>query len=415
MIITDEELLALLNSEETQERFFYPVTLYALDGVAYQAAKAVTLPEFATLRRTQPDARWPWEGLFAAGAIALFDPASHVGADYLPQLMNQSDGIYRLSDDWLAGVHDRYQQWQQWLAQMQILLLEDHPFQGAHIQQEIQGLGLSCQWVQDGDACIQVLEQGGVKLLISDLSLVEQDAIGLLMSQPQYQQSGLPIILLSAHDQTLIDGARRLLHDAGFNVVAALAKPLLSDDLLRLLKALYLGPQRQQRLSGLRRTVRSWQGEEKGLLGLLSDPPSPLPIWLGVTGLPPRWELVRDWLGRQGRDATKLTLVIHRRDHLLSQAERFALVLQASLAGVKLALLLDNDQHMPFDLLERVPLQHLLLGQSLLPGLEAMTADSLLGRFIYRARELGIALYLDDPFNLLDSTLWRDRGMTGRW
>ncbi|MFM1713982.1 response regulator [Aeromonas salmonicida] len=412
MIITDEELLALLNSEETQERFFYPVTLYALDGVAYQAAKAVTLPEFATLRRTQPDARWPWEGLFAAGAIALFDPASHAGADYLPQLMNQSDGIYRLSDDWLAGVHDRYQQWLQWLAQMQILLLEDHPFQGAHIQQEIQGLGLSCQWVQDGDACIQALEQGGVKLLISDLSLVEQDAIGLLMSQPQYQQSGLPIILLSAHDQTLIDGARRLLHDAGFNVVAALAKPLLSDDLLRLLKALYLGPQRQQRLSGLRRTVRSWQGEEKGLLGLLSDP---LPIWLAVTGLPPGWELVRDWLGRQGRDATELTLVIHRRDHLLSQAERFALVLQASLAGVKLALLLDNDQHMPFDLLERVPLQHLLLGQSLLPGLEAMTADSLLGRFIHRARELGIALYLDDPFNLLDSTLWRDRGMTGRW
>jgi hypothetical protein len=147
----------------------------------------------------------------------------------------------------------------------------------------------------------------------------------------------------------------------------------------------------------------------------LSDPPSPLPIWLAVTGLPPRWELVRDWLGRQGRDATELTLVIHRRDHLLSQAERFALVLQASLAGVKLALLLDNDQHMPFDLLERVPLQHLLLGQSLLPGLEAMTADSLLGRFIYRARELGIALYLDDPFNLLDSTLWRDRGITGRW
>lgn len=137
MIITDEELLALLNSEETQERFFYPVTLYALDGVAYQAAKAVTLPEFATLRRTQPDARWPWEGLFAAGAIALFDPASHAGADYLPQLTNQSDGIYRLSDDWLAGVHDRYQQWLQWLAQMQILLLEDHPFQGAHIQQEI--------------------------------------------------------------------------------------------------------------------------------------------------------------------------------------------------------------------------------------------------------------------------------------
>ena len=74
MIITDEELLALLNSEETDERLFHPVTIYALDGVAYRTAKAVELPEFATLRRTRPDACWQWEGLFAAGAIALFDP-----------------------------------------------------------------------------------------------------------------------------------------------------------------------------------------------------------------------------------------------------------------------------------------------------------------------------------------------------
>ena len=82
---------------------------------------------------------------------------------------------------------------------------------------------MPCQWVQDGNACIKALAGGEVKLLVSDLSLVEQDAISLLMSQPQYQHSGLPIVLLSAHDQTLIDGARRLLHDAGFNVLAALA------------------------------------------------------------------------------------------------------------------------------------------------------------------------------------------------
>lgn len=327
----------------------------------------------------------------------------------------QAEGIYRLTDDWLAGVNGRYLAWQEWLAQTRVLLLEDHPFQGAHIQQEIRGLGLPCQWVQDGNACIKALAGGEIKLLVSDLSLVDQDAISLLMSQPQYQHSGLPIVLLSAHDQTLIDGARRLLHDAGFNVLAALAKPLLADDLLSLLKGLYLGPQRQRRLSGLRRTIRTWQGEEKGLLGLLSDPPSPLPIWLAVTGLPPRWELVREWLVQRGREPGELTLLIHRRDHLLSQAERFALVLQASLAGARLALLLDNDQHIPFDLLERMPLQHLLLGQSLLPSLEAMTPDSLLGRFINRARELGIALYLDDPFNLLDHNLWRDRGMAGRW
>ncbi|MNZ88389.1 hypothetical protein D3C78_1072790 [compost metagenome] len=78
-------------------------------------------------------------------------------------------------------------------------------------------------------------------------------------------------------------------------------------------------------------------------------------------------------------------------------------------------MLLDSIQHLPFDKLERLPLQHLLLGQHLLPELEAMATDSLLDRFIGRARELGIAIYIDDPFNLLDASPWQDRGITGRW
>jgi CheY-like chemotaxis protein len=416
MIITDEELLALLGSDVCLEPGFHPVSIYALDAASHQALKTAGVPDYANLHRTQPDPGWQWEGLFAAGAIALFDPASHGGAAYLPQLMMPGRGIYLLSDNWRAALEERVQQWRDWLAGLQVLLLEDHPFQGASIQQEIQQLGLSCQWVQDGDACLQALEQGKVGLLICDLSLAEQDAISLLMSHPQYQHSGLPIILLSAHDQTLIDGARRLLHDAGFNVLAALAKPLQSDDLLRLLKVLYLGPQRQRRLSGLKRTIRSWQGEVRGQLGLQADVASSgLPIWLALSGLPPHWEQLKTWLDQHGRQASELTLVIHRRDRLLSQADRFALVLQASLAGARLALLLDNAQHLPFDELERLPLQHLLLGQHLLPELEAMAVDSLLARFIGRAREQGIALYLDDPFKLLDANLWQDRGISGHW
>ncbi|MFM5147290.1 response regulator [Aeromonas rivipollensis] len=416
MIITDEELLALLESDVSQEPVFHPVSVYALDAVSHQAAKEAGLPAYASLHRTRPDASWQWEGLFAAGAIALFDPASHGGADYLPHLQTPGVGIYRLTDPWLEGLQAREQGWRDWLARLQILLLEDHPFQGACIQQEIQMLGLPCHWVQDGDGCLQALEEGGVGLLICDLSLAEQDAISLLMSHPQYRHSGLPIILLSAHDQTLIDGARRLLHDAGFNVLAALAKPLQSDDLLRLLKALYLGPQRQRRLGGLKRTIRSWQGGARGQLGLQADAASsPLPIWLAVSSLPPHWEPLKAWLEQHGRQASELTLVIHRRDNLLNQADRFALVLQASLAGARLALLLDNAQHLPFDQLERLPIQSLLLGQHLLPELEAMAADSLLARFIQRARELGMALYLDDPFNLQDPAQWQELGMAGRW
>ena len=72
--------------------------------------------------------------------------------------------------------------------------------------------------------------------------------------------------------------------------------------------------------------------------------------WLASSispGLPPRWERVREWLVQQGREPGELTLLIHRRDHLLSQAERFALVLQASLAGAKLALLLEFANELP--------------------------------------------------------------------
>ncbi len=47
--------------------------------------------------------------------------------------------------------------------------------------------------------------------------------------------------------------------------------------------------------------------------------------------------------------------------------------------------------------------------------MESLTGDSLLGRFMARVRELGIAVYLDDPYNLLDVEVWRERGMTGRW
>ncbi|MGL5774155.1 MAG: response regulator, partial [Aeromonas veronii] len=142
---------------------------------------------------------------------------------------------------------------------------------------------------------------------------------------------------------------------------------------------------------------------------------TPHPVWLAVTGLPSRWEALKDWLREQSRTPAELTLLIHRRDHLLGNADRFALVLQASLAGSKLALLLDNSQHLPFDLLERLPLQALLLGQGILPEMESLTGDSLLGRFMARVRELGIAVYLDDPYNLLDVEVWRERGMTGRW
>lgn len=183
MIITEEELLALLESDVSQEPVFHPVSLYALDAVSYQAAKAQGIPDYASLHRVQPDLHWRWEGAFTASAIALFDPAAHAGQPYLPRLMAKEQGIYRVTDPWLAELQARELRWRDWLAGLSVLLLEDHPFQGACIAQEIQSLGLPCQWVQDGEACLSVLAQQEVGLLVCDLSLGEQDAIGLLMGQ----------------------------------------------------------------------------------------------------------------------------------------------------------------------------------------------------------------------------------------
>ncbi|GAB5991071.1 response regulator [Aeromonas enteropelogenes] len=414
MIITDEELLALLNSEEPGLASFRPITLYTLDRASYEYVKGCALPDYVALHRTQPDACWQWEGLFTAGAIAIYDPASHRQTGDLAQLQGHV-GIYAIDEEWQAGLADSYRRWGDWLAAQRILLLEDHPFQGKQLQQTIAELGIPCQWVQEEQACLTALADGEIRMLICDLSLVEQDAISVLMGQPQLREAGLPIVLLSAHEQTLLNGARRLLHDAGFNVMAALAKPLDTDELLRLLRALYLGPLRQRRLSGHRRTIRTWRGEVLGQLSPRSHPSTTSPVWLTVSGLPTRWESLKEWLGEQARQPAELTLLIHRRDHLLTNAERFALVLQASLAGCKLALVLDNSQHLPFDLLERLPLEALLVGQGMLPELESLSPDSLQGRFMARVRELGIAIYLDDPYNLLDIEPWRDRGMAGRW
>ncbi|MGL4714628.1 MAG: response regulator [Aeromonas sp.] len=414
MLITDETLLALLGSEEPEQEGFRPIWLYAMDQASYDLANSQMLPSYVTLHRTQPDVCWQWQGLFAAGAIALYDPASHCTAAYFPQLQ-QHEGIYAIGDDWLRGLASYHQKWCDWLAASKIVLLEDHRFQGQLLQQTIVSLGLSCQWVQDETACLAALAEGDIRLLVCDLSLVDKDAITMLMQQSQLKADGLPIILLSAHEQTLIDGARRLLHDAGFNILAALAKPLHCDALLKLLRGIYLGPLRQQRLSGQRRIIRTWLGTVRGELGLPATVAIEHPLWLTVAGLPGSWDELKLWLVQQTRTPSDLTLLIHPRDQLLSHAERFALVLQASLAGSKLALLLNNSQHLPFELLERLPFQGLLLGQGILPEVELLTSDSLLGRFIARVRELGIAIYLDDPYNLLDVEVWRERGMAGRW
>ena len=94
MIITDEELLALLESDVSQEPVFHPVSVYALDAVSHRAAKEAGLPAYASLHRTRPDASWQWEGLFAAGDGSVSAEECHLfqNEDALDTLLLRHNG-----------------------------------------------------------------------------------------------------------------------------------------------------------------------------------------------------------------------------------------------------------------------------------------------------------------------------------
>ena len=307
------------------------------------------------------------KGLFAAGAIALFDPASS-GADYLPHLLAPGQGSIASAIPWLEGLQAREQGWRAWLAQCQILLLEDHPLPGSLHSAGDPGTGAALPLGSGWRRVPQGAGRGGVRLLICDLSLAGAGCHQPADEPSQYHHSGLPIILLSAHDQTLIDGARRPLHDAGFNVLAALAKPLQSDDLLRLLKMLYLGPSVSAGwagssapcVAGRRGERTAWAAGRCGFLHAadLAEPERSFPS-LGAAQALARAAWTRSKRTHPGHPPTG------------SPAEPggpFRPGAAGEPRGARLALLLDHAQHLPFDLIERLPLQSLLLGQHLRPN-----------------------------------------------
>jgi N-acetylglutamate synthase-like GNAT family acetyltransferase len=124
------------------------------------------------------------------------------------------------------------------------------------------------------------------------------------------------------------------------------------------------------------------------------------------------WEAVKQWLAEEGRSPAELTLVVRSQDALLSLPERFSLALQARLAGATLALLIDRPERLSFELLERLPLEAILLGYRVQPQLDH---GGLLDSFLQRTRERGCQIYLDDPYALLDARWWEERGFHGRW
>lgn len=404
-IITDEELTALLGGASGEQDEFRPVTLYALDDRSYCLALESQLPAEIALLRAEPSSDWQWGSWFGKSQFLLFSPAHHSGKVYWDAL-HEGEGILSLDTLWRPRLERALQAWHEWLGRQQVLLLEDHPFQGAQMAGQIREMGAQVTLVRDESELRRALETGPVDWVVSDLALAHDDAIRVLGREVKVTA---PVILLSGHDQSLVDGAAQLLSLRGVKVVGAFTKPLDTHRLLPLLLRGYEGAPAPHLRPPQSRRVRSWAGEIAGVLGRSDAPvPAPLSRWLLLASLDKEWSALRQQAEGEGR----WTLVIRSRDELLSHPDRFSLALQARLAGASLALFVDSRETLSFELLERLPLEAILIGSRLLPLLEQ---GGLIEHFLERARDKGCRLYLDDPYGLLDDEVWLARGFEGRW
>ncbi|ENY72240.1 two-component system response regulator [Aeromonas diversa CDC 2478-85] len=405
-IITDEELTALLGGAQGESAGFQPVTLYALDDRSYRAALASRLPADIALLRTEPSNDWQWGSWFGKSQFLLFSPELHLGRVYWDAL-NENEGILSLDTHWMPRLEHALLAWREWLGRQRVLILEDQPFQGAQMAEQIRALGPKVTLVRDERELSAALEAEPVDWVVSDLALAHDDAIRVLGRQIRV---AAPVILLSGHDQALVDGAAQLLSLRGVEVVGAFTKPLEMHRLLPLLLRGYEGAPAPHLRPSQSRRVRTWGGEVIGVLGRPdASVPAPLSRWLLLASLDKEWSALRQQAEGEGG---RWTLVIRPQDELLARPERFSLALQARLAGASLALFVDSRETLSFELLERLPLDAILVGAHLLPLIEQ---GGLIEHFIERARAKGCQLYLDDPYGLLDDDMWQGRGFQGRW
>lgn len=120
-----------------------------------------------------------------------------------------------------------------------ILVIEDHPFQRNMLRQMLVGLGAkSVHAAENGKDALRLLRDPAVlvDLVISDLAMPEMDGIELL-DHLHAARPGVPLIFLSASASTL-EAAVGIAEAAGVPVLGAIRKPIAGEQLARLM-ALY--------------------------------------------------------------------------------------------------------------------------------------------------------------------------------
>jgi CheY-like chemotaxis protein len=114
------------------------------------------------------------------------------------------------------------------------LIVEDHPFQRALLEQMLRGLGQEfVAAAADGAEAMRILRSTSVDVVISDLMMPGVDGIELL---PMLRESapGVSLILCSA-DETSLSVASAIARAHGIKLLAAISKPVTPAKLRQVL------------------------------------------------------------------------------------------------------------------------------------------------------------------------------------
>src|SRR5690554_989845 len=123
--------------------------------------------------------------------------------------------------------------------QQKVLIVEDSPFQRELLCALLKELGLAnVQQVADGEAALAILRasQFETPLLLVDLEMPGMNGIELLQRLCEEQISA-QVLIISGREDALIVTVEGMLYAAGMPLLGSLRKPIVGQDLHRLLSA----------------------------------------------------------------------------------------------------------------------------------------------------------------------------------
>lgn len=123
--------------------------------------------------------------------------------------------------------------------QQKVLIVEDSPFQRELLCALLKELGLAnVQQVADGEAALAILRasQFETPLLLVDLEMPGMNGIELLQRLCEEQISA-QVLIISGREEALIVTVEGMLYAAGMPLLGSLRKPIVGQDLHRLLSA----------------------------------------------------------------------------------------------------------------------------------------------------------------------------------